>query len=390
VSESHKRGIKVILDNVNNHIGINHTWVKELPFEDWFNKCEDNYFITPHQKISLYDSNGPRSVADSTMNGWFVDEMPDLNQKNPFVAKYLIQRTIWWIEYAAIDGIREDTYPYSDQKFLSDWAQTIFEEYPDFNIVGEVWIEDAAFLAPYQSKSILHPGFDTHLPSITDFGFLRAVWKVFNDNESINRIYETLAKDFLFTDPSKLLIFLDNHDIERIMYLVKGDISRFKLALKLLLTMRGIPQILYGTEIGFIGGKGHGELRANFPGGFPGDKRNAFTEIGRTEDENELFNFVRKLIQIRKDHKALSQGKFIHFPPVDEVYIYFRIYEDEKVMVLINNNNGQSIIDLNPFSYMFSSNNYLINLETDEKIKISSDKKITVDANTGYIYLLKE
>jgi glycosidase len=324
------------------------------------------------------------------MNGWFVDEMPDLNQKNPFVAKYLIQRTIWWIEYAAIDGIREDTYPYSDQKFLSDWAQTVINEYPEFNIVGEVWINDAAFLAPFQSKSILHPEFDTHLPSVTDFGFLRAVRKVFNDNESINYIYETLAKDFLFTDPSKLLIFLDNHDIERIMYLVKGDVARFKLAIKLLLTIRGIPQILYGTEIGLIGGKGHGELRANFPGGFPDDERNAFTEIGRTEEENELFNFVKKLIQIRKDHKALSQGMFIHFPPVDEVYIYFRIYEDEKVMVLINNNNRQSIVYLNPFSYMFSSNNYLINLETDKKIKISLDKKITVDANTGYIYLLKE
>ena len=388
VDEAHNRGIKVIYDHVNNHIGVYHPWVENPPFQNWFNVQDGKHFLTPHQKISIYDSNSPESVADSTMNGWFVDAMPDLNQKNPFVAKYLIQNTLWWIEYSGIDGIREDTYPYSDQKYLSDWANTIFNEYPEFNIVGEVWIEDAAFLAPYQSKSILNPDFDTHLPSITDFGFLHAIHKVFSENKSIKNIYETLAKDFLFADPSKLLVFLDNHDIERIMYLVKGDVQRFKLALTLILTVRGIPEIYYGTEIGLKGGKGHGNLRKNFPGGFQGDERDAFTSSGRAPEENDIFNFVKKMIQIRRNHKALSEGKFIHFPPVNEVYFYFRMYEDEKILVMLNNSNEEQKLDISPLGRFTSPFHYFVDLETGQKLDIIKNKDITLEPNTGYIYLL--
>jgi len=388
VTEAHNRGIKVIYDHVNNHIGVYHPWVENTPFQNWFNVNNGKHFLTPHQKISIYDSNSPESVADSTMNGWFVDEMPDMNQKNPFVAKYLIQNTLWWIEYSGLDGIREDTYPYSDQKYLSVWAKTIFDEYPEFSIVGEVWINDAAFLAPYQSRSVLHPEFDTHLPSITDFGLLDAVHKVFNENKSIQAIYESLAKDFLFTDPSKLLVFLDNHDIERIMYLVNGDVKRFKLALTFILTVRGIPEIYYGTEIGLAGGKGHGNLRVNFPGGFPGDKIDAFTLSGRTKKENDIFEFVKKLIEIRKNNKALSEGTFIHFPPVNEVYFYFRISGDEKILVMLNNSSKKQKVNLNPLSRFTSPFQYFVDLETGGKMDISQNKEITLEANTGYIYLL--
>jgi glycosidase len=388
VEEAHNRGLKIIYDHVNNHIGIYHQWVSTPPTVDWFNVNADGHFITPHQKISIYDSNSPKFVADSTLNGWFVNEMPDLNHRNPFIAKYLIQNTIWWIEFTGMDGIREDTYPYSDQKYLSEWAKTLLEEYSEFNIVGEVWINDAAFLAPYQSKSVLNTYFDTHLPSVTDFGFFNAVHNVFNNNESIKQIYETLSKDFLFADPSKLLVFLDNHDIERIMYLVKGNVERFKLALTLIMTVRGIPQIYYGTEIGLVGGKGHGNLRVNFPGGFPGDKRNAFTRSGRTSEENNIFEFVKKLMQLRKNYKALNKGKFIHFPPVNEVYFYFRIYNDEKILVLLNNSSEKQLIDLNPLSSLISPFRQLINLESGEKWDIYPHKEVSLKPNTGYIFLL--
>jgi neopullulanase len=388
VTEAHNKSLKIIYDHVNNHIGSNHIWVADPPFKDWFNESVENHFRTPHQKISIYDINSPESVADSTMNGWFVDAMPDLNQKNPFVAKYLIQNTLWWIEYSGIDGIREDTYPYSDQKYLSDWARTIIEEYPYFNIVGEVWNSDAAFLAPYQGKSKLHPKFDTNLPSVTDFGFFHAVQQVFDDNQPIKNIYESLAKDYLYSDPMDLLIFLDNHDVERIMYRLKGNVKRFKLAMTLLLTMRGIPQIYYGTEIGLEGGKGDGNLRADFPGGFPGNTENAFTNAGSTMEENGIFSFVQNLIKIRKEHKSLSIGKFFHFPPVGEVYFYFREYENEKIFVVLNNSNSEQKIDLSSLNRFTSPLKYLLNLETGEKVDIQQNKEIKTNAGTGYIYLL--
>jgi len=217
---------------------------------------------------------------------------------------------------------------------------------------------------------------------------LDAVHKVFNENKSIQAIYESLAKDFLFTDPSKLLVFLDNHDIERIMYLVNGDVKRFKLALTFILTVRGIPEIYYGTEIGLAGGKGHGNLRVNFPGGFPGDKIDAFTLSGRTKKENDIFEFVKKLIEIRKNNKALSEGTFIHFPPVNEVYFYFRISGDEKILVMLNNSSKKQKVNLNPLSRFTSPFQYFVDLETGGKMDISQNKEITLEANTGYIYLL--
>ena len=256
------------------------------------------------------------------------------------------------------------------------------------DLFGEVWIEDAAFLAPYQSGNHFNKKFDSNLPSITDFGFLHAVWQIFFYNKSINNIYETLAKDFLFNDPSKLLVFLDNHDIERIMFLVKENIDRFKLAIKLLLTTRGIPQIYYGTEIGLMGGKGHGNLRVNFLGGFPGDERNAFLEKGRTSQENDIFNFIKNLITLRKNYMALQKGKFIHFPPNDEVYIYFRVYQNEKIMVIINNNDYKKKVDLKPLGYMFKNANHLIDLETNQKIVLDKEKEIAIEGNNGVIYLL--
>ncbi|MBI4535350.1 MAG: cyclomaltodextrinase N-terminal domain-containing protein, partial [Ignavibacteriae bacterium] len=308
VDEAHSRGLKVIMDHVNNHIGINHPWIKNLPTADWLNGSVEDHQPPYHGKIELHDIHSDSGTRSKATHGWFTDYMPDLNQKNPLVKNYLIQNTLWWIQFSGLDGIRDDTYPYADQEFLSEWCMALLTEYPNFNIVGEVWIQDPAFLAPYQRGSHLPKAFDTNLPSITDFGLYDAFVKVFGSGESISTIHRALAHDFLFPDAEGLVTFLDNHDTRRIMHRVNGDVRRFKLALQLLLTTRGIPQIYYGTEIGMMGGSDHGRIRADFPGGFPGDRRDAFTATGRTAEENGIFQFLKELIALRRSHEALMQG----------------------------------------------------------------------------------
>jgi glycosidase len=389
VHKAHQEGIKIIYDHVNNHIGINHPWVNNPPFNDWFNGTKQNHFITTHDKISIYSSYSSELTKDSTIRGWFVDEMPDLNQSNPFVATYLTQNMLWWIEYSGLDGIREDTYPYSDQKFLSKWNSTILNEYPNFNITGEVWIEDPAFLAQYQKDSKLNTEINTNLPSVIDFGLYKAIRDFCLENGSINDLYVTLAKDFLYPNPNNLLTFADNHDIERLMYAVNGNVSKFKLALTFLLTTRGIPEIYYGTEIGMVGGKSHGLIREEFPGGFPNDKRNAFYKNGRTELENQIYDFTKNLIELRKTHTSLQNGKIVHFPPKNELYIYFRYDDNEKILVAINNSEKENIIDLNSYKSLIGNNIKLPEiLLGKEDAKIVGDY-VKIKAKSSAVLLLK-
>jgi len=389
VNEAHQKGLKIILDHVANHIGINHPWMKNLPFKDWINGEAENFHTTAHHNSSYYDINSDEHTREYSNTGWFVKEMPDLNPRNAFLAKYLIQNTIWWIESSGLDGIREDTYPYADQKFLSDWAKVILDEYPDLNIVGEVWIGDPAFRAPFQKDSRYPKEFDSNLPSVTDFGFQEACRDVFGNDKSIRLIYEMIAKDNLYANPENLVTFFDNHDIERLIFTLGGNVSKLKQALTLLLTTRGIPQILYGTEIGLLGGKDHGSLRQEFPGGFSNDKRNAFNKDERNEQENDIFNFTQKVLEIRKNSDALQKGKLIHYPPKDEVYYYFRIKDGKKVLVIINNN--KTTIQFNPvlISYQFENKNSLVDLMSGDEIKISHDFKIPLEANGVRIFEMK-
>ena len=289
VDKAHDKGIKVIMDHVVNHIGLYHPWMDSLPDSSWLNGSIEHHDWNRHQKEVLFDPNADSLEIKNLLYAWFVDIMPDLNQKNELLAKYLIQNTLWWIESAGIDGIREDTYPYADAEFLSRWANIIMDEYVDFNIVGEVWIQDPVFLAPFQANSRLSSELNTNLPSVTDFGLFEAFGRVFNRGQDITEFYSVLGKDFLYPDPNNLVTFIDNHDVMRLMDLVDRDLQRYIMALKMLLTMRGIPQIYYGTEIGLTGGKHHGEIRCDFPGGFPKDTRDAFTAEGRTEVENMIF-----------------------------------------------------------------------------------------------------
>lgn len=382
--EASKRNLKIIMDHVNNHFSINHPWIKNLPTLDWLNGTVESHQKAYHSKFELHDVHSDSPTKQKATNGWFTDNMPDFNQSNPFVANYLIQNTLWWIEYSGIDGIREDTYPYIEPAFRERWCKEIADEYPRFNIVGEVWIQDPAYLAPYQRGSKFSNR--RELPSITDFGLFDAFMKTFADSGKIESVFNCLTKDFLFPDPNNLVTFLDNHDIRRIMYHVNGDVARFKLALITLLMTRGIPQILYGTEIGMKGGPDHGRLRTDFPGGFPGDKRDAFTEEGRTEQENDIFNFTKQLLQIRKKYKPLQTGSLIHFKPTNEVYVYFRMLKNEQIMVIINHNKEKQQVNLIPFARHLVNVVRLREVMTGKEFDLSGKKELEVDGMTGGIF----
>jgi len=386
VRKSHQAGLKIIMDHVSNHLGVHHPWIANLPTKDWLNGSLDDHENTTHKKRALSDIHADSLLINNVQNGWFIDAMPDLNQKNPYLANYIIQNTLWWIEFAGIDGIREDTYPYADLQFLGNWAESIFNQYPKFNIVGEVWIHDSAYLSTYQAGSFFPKDFDSHLPSVTDFGLFEAFGRVFNRNQSIEEFYNFLGRDFLYPDPYNLVIFLDNHDVMRTIDLVNGDIRRFKMALQILMTTRGIPQIYYGSEIGLKGGNDHGEIRRDFPGGFPNDKRTAFESEGRTAEENEIWQFLKNMIEMRKAHKALSMGKLNHFPVYNEFYIYFRAYEDEKIMIIANNKAENREIELMGLERFLSTDDILENLKTGIKHNFALDKKLLIPGYDLGIY----
>lgn len=334
VNEAHQRGIKIILDHVSNHIGINHHWVKNLPAKDWFNGSPGSFIPASHDKMAFIDIHGDSTIVKFNQRGWFTDYMPDLNQRNPFLKNYLIQNTLWWIEYAGIDGIREDTYPYNDQQYLSEWAEAILNEYPNFNIVGEVWQGVPAVISAYQSNSpIRKNNFDSNLPALTDFAFCDAIRDYLSGEENIQKVYETLTQDIVYSDPDNLCVFFDNHDIERAIYIMDGSIDKFKIVLNLILFTRGIPILFYGTEIGIKGGAKHGELRQTFPGGFIDDDRNAFTQSGRTEFENDIFNYLQELLKIRNEYPVLAKGTLRHIFPTDDAYLLVKELNNETALV---------------------------------------------------------
>ena len=388
VNQAHRRGLKVIMDHVNNHISINHPWMKNLPTPDWLNGTVADHQISHHYNVQVNDIHADPTAKVNAEHAWFNDEMPDLNQRNPLVATYLIQNTLWWIESAGIDGIREDTYAYSNPEFLSDWAAAILREYPSFNIVGEVWISDPAFLAPFQHDSFFPKRRDSNLPAVTDFGLLEAFTQVFGGGASLQTLYNCLAKDFLYPHANNLMTFLDNHDTRRIMFLTDGDIKRTQLGLTILLTTRGIPQILYGTEIGMAGGKDHGDIRSDFPGGFPGDTVDAFAERGRTPAAREMFRHTRTLLRLRKEHPALTRGTLVHYPPVDEAYIYFRETEGDTILVVANNSKIARSVSLRSQRNKLPKGIDLHNLLTGAVLHSATAQEIDVPGSSALIFQL--
>lgn len=389
--EAHKHGLKIILDHVSNHIGINHYWVNNPPAPDWFNGTRENFIRASHDKMAFLDIHGDSITVKMNQQGWFTDYMPDLNQRNPFLKKYLIQNTLWWIEYAGIDGIREDTYPYNDQKYLADWAEAILTEYPYFNIVGEIWQGVPSIVSGYQSKSpVRKVDFDSNLPSVTDFALSDAIRDYLSGAKGIYKVYETIAQDMVYSDSDNLMVFFDNHDVDRAMLVANGDVDKYKIALNLVLFTRGIPKIFYGTEIGIKGGTKHGEVREPFPGGFTGDKRNAFNREGRTDLENDIYNYLQELLSLRKNYPVLAKGKLRHIYPSDDLYVLIKYYEDQIALILINAGEKELVIEPNQINMILPEAKQIMNLKTKEVVDFYQKEQFTINKLTAEIFLIRK
>lgn len=390
------RGMKLIMDQVANHCGLQHWWMKDLPFSDWVNNqknYEDNIdnwnwetnINSNHRRTTNQDLYASKVDRDGMNEGWFVASMPDLNQRNPFMAKYLIQNSIWWIETLDLGGIRQDTYPYSDKDFMSDWAGAIMDEYPNFSIVGEEWSVNPLLVAYWQAGHPNKDGYQSHLKSSMDFPMQKAIVDALNEDETwgtgLVKLYEGLANDFAYTTPKDLLAFTDNHDMSRVHTQLKLDVANTKMALGYLLALPRIPQVYYGTEIlmNDIEKPGdHGLIRSDFPGGWQGDSINAFTGDGLTQPQKDMQTFLKKVLNYRKTSQAIHDGKTIHFAPQNSVYVLFRMMDDETVVVILNKNEQPTNLDLNRFEEIGLEGKSLRNIVTDEVLVWSGS--ITLDS----------
>src|SRR5690625_3147454 len=380
VDALHQKGMKIVMDMIYNHCGSHHWWMEDLPASDWLNH-QEGFSPTSHDLYTVMDPYAPESEKERLVDGWFVPSMPDLNQRNPHLATYLIQNSIWWIEYARLDGIRHDTHPYADFDFLSRWTREVMEEYPDFNIVGESWYIHPGPLAWWQQNSELNEE-KTHLKSVMDFSLMNAAATAFPSGPNTGRnplraIYEIIAQDFLYPDPGNLLVFLDNHDTSRFRKKEEKNLDRYKQALTFLLTTRGIPQIYYGTELLMTGEKeeGDGNLRKDVPGGWPGDEENQFERTGRNEMQNEAWDFLRKILQWRKNSQPIIHGNLIHYAPDHqyECYVYARRYEDETVLIILNGSEKEQALPVERYAEVidgFSSGKDVI---SGQEIDLSRD-----------------
>lgn len=380
----HARHMKLIMDMVFNHSGLKHWWVDNPPTKDWIHPYVKNNFAMN----SISDPHIPDIESDSLQNGWFVPSMPDLNENNPFLANYLIQNSIWWIEYAGLDGIRMDTYPFNDQPFMKRWINRLQKEYPDFYVVGEAWYPDVAEESFWAGKDTTSEhSFNTRLPSVTDFPVCFTTHNVFSKDGSVQDLYSVLSKDFLYDRPNDNLVFLDNHDMDRFYYTIGQNLAKYKLAMTFLLTVRGIPEIYYGTEILMHGHGPDGVRRQDFPGGWKGDTRNAFTEAGRTPKEKQAFNYIRKLLQWRKNSPAITTGNLKHLMPHDNVYIYARNSAHETVLVILNNSAKSKNIDPDEYSKLtgpFKAGKDIISGKTfkaGDKLVVSGNQAMVLDIN---------
>jgi glycosidase len=395
VDKAHARGMKVVRDVVVNHVGIKHFWMNDLPTKDWINQWPV-FTNTTYRAPTLVD---PYAAADDKKrfsDGWFVPHMPDLNQRNPHLANYLIQQAIWWVEYAGFDCLRIDTYTYSEQQFMSRWCAELRKEYPQIGMFGEIWdhgVVMQGFFADNQPMS--RAGFDSNLPGTIDFQLMFAINEGLNREqgwtEGINRVYYTLAQDYFYQDPLRNLIMLDNHDFSRFYSVVNEDYSKYESGLAFLLTTRGIPQLYYMTEILGTGNDypSHGNIRKDFPGGWAGDKANKFTAAGRTEQENRAWNFDRTLIRYRNSHPVLQTGKLMQFVPDKSVYVYFRYNEkDNPVMVVINTANSERTFDTARFGEMMEG--YSTGINVISGAKITNLTSLTVPKHSPLVLELRK
>ncbi len=382
VQTAHSKGLKIIQDFIFNHTGINHWWMKDLPFKNWIHQF-DKFTMTNHRKTVFTDPYVAQIDKTLYTDGWFVDTMPDINQQNPFLVTYLIQNTLWWIEFANIDGIRVDTYSYSDKHFLADWNQAIQLEYPKFNVVGEEWIREKTITSYYQKGKKNDDGYDSYLPCIMDFALGEDVIAALNSpnnwSSAWGKVYVTMSLDHLFPDPYNQMIFPDNHDMSRIWFSLKENFDHWKIAMSLFTTMRGTPQFLYGTEILMTNKDdgNHSQIRADFPGGWQSDNVNAFAGIGLTAQQKEAQQFMKKLLNFRKTADAIHHGKLLQYSPdLNDVYVYFRISEKQRIMVILNKNTNDVSFSLDRYKEGLGSATSGFDIISDQNIALSNELKI--------------
>ena len=400
IDKAHEKGLKVVMDMIFNHCGSSHWWMEDLPTGDWLN-FNNTFVPTSHQKWTQVDPHAAPSERKLFTDGWFNNGMPDLNQKNPLVSDYLIQTSTWWIEYARIDGIRQDTHPYMDAEFAAKWCKATMEEYPQFNITGETWYPvGSGFPAWWQKNSTFSP-INSNLTSVMDFNLAFIVPDAFVDTnipddgkaQGLFNIYVSMANDFLFPDPNSVLIFLDNHDLGRFSTVEDKDLNKYKQGVAFILTTRGIPQIYYGTELLFTGTKqqGDGVIRKDMPGGWEGDERSVFTAEGRTEQENEAWDYMSRILNWRKNSKAVKSGSMIQYAPLHDhgdCYVYARIKDDETVLVVLNGSDKDVTIDMSRYDDVMKNFTAGVDVITEKAYDLTGT--LDVPARGVYIFDLKE
>ena len=355
VASARAKGVGVIMDMVANHIGSNHWWMDDLPTRTWLNDPDDKA-ITSHARTTHQDPYASEYDKARHADGWFVLTMPDLNQRDPLLADYLVQNAIWWVEYLGLSGIRQDTYPYPDKRFMAEWSRRIMQEYPDFNMVGEEWSQSPNVVSYWQRGKQNADGYVSHLPGVFDFPLQITLQQVLTSTEppwgSIwTPVYELLGHDYLYADPMNLVVMPDNHDMSRLFTQVNEDEDLWRIAMVFYATMRGIPQVFYGTEIQMAhpGTDSHGAIRAEFPGGWDDHDANAFTGEGLSRQARDAQAFMRRLLNWRRQADVIHDGKFMHYTPVGNVYAYFRYDDDDTVMAIFNLDDDEVDLDLARF-----------------------------------------
>ena len=409
--EAHAKGLKIVMDMIFNHSGYEHPWTHDMPSKDWLNtpewlfpenqanavemktmdgaaKVNDKYLQTSYKLTPVVDPYASKIDLHETVDGWFVPTMPDLNQRNPHVIKYLIQNSIWWIETVGIDGIRMDTYPYADRDAMAQWMKIIGEEYPNFNTVGETWVTEPAYTAAWQKDSKLSEK-NSYLPTVMDFAFYDRINQAKNEEtdawwNGFNRIYNNFVYDYLYPNPSNVMAFLENHDTDR--FLGEGkDTVALKQALALLLTVNRTPQLYYGTEV-LMNGTKHitdGNVRKDFPGGFPGDTKNCFTREGRTQAENAMFDWLSRLLHWRQGNDVIIKGKQTQFIPFNGIYVIARQYQGKTVLTILNGNRKQADMQLDRYAEVIGNTTAAKDVITGRTVKL--DKKLSLKSRQTLI-----
>lgn len=393
--KSKEKGIKLIMDQVANHCGLEHWWMKDLPFKDWVN-YQDKFInnkpvtIANHKRTSNQDIYASKADKKEMTDGWFGNHMPDLNQRNPFLATYIIQNSIWWIETLELGGIRQDTYPYPDKDFMANWAGTIMEEYPNFSIVGEEWSYNPLLIAYWQKNNPNKDGYESNLTSTMDFAMQKNIIDALNEDETWGtgfiKTYEGLANDFAYQSPIDIMAFLDNHDMDRVYTQLNENVENTKMAVAYLALLPRIPQFYYGTEIlmqNTAKPGDHGLIRTDFPGGWDTDTTNAFTGKGLTNNQKEMQRFMSNLLNFRKQSKAIHKGKTIHFAPQNGIYVLFRILNNEIVTIILNKNEDPYQLDLSRFKEVGLDGKKVTNIFTGETLVW--DNNITLPKKGCYI-----